>query len=247
MSYRVKLEIFEGPFDLLFHLIEKNEVDIYDIPIAEITDQYLKYLDDIKHFDVEVTSEFLVMAATLIQIKSKMLLPRQRDEDQEEIDPRKRLVDRLVEYRKYKSVSEELKKREDKYKGRMYKEPEPQEEYVECEPVFMNLDIIDLCKAFNRAMKKYKDLYNDNINLKRGLQREKVSLADKIRFITSRLRNKTEIEFADLFNEGSTRTDVVITFIAMLELIRLKKIEVISAFYCRRPSVSERYCSCFGY
>lgn len=225
MSYRVKLEVFEGPFDLLFHLIEKNEVDIYDIPIAEITAQYLEYIEEIKYFDVEVASEFLVMAATLLQIKSKMLLPKQNEEE-EEIDPRQQLVDRLIEYRKYKSITGELKKRADEYQKRIYKEPEPQIEYVDCEPVFINVDIIDLCRAYSRIMEKYKNLYNDNTDLMKSVQREEISLADKIRLIKNRLSGKKEISFDDLFNEYTTRADVVITFLAMLELIRIRKIIV---------------------
>src|SRR5690606_10465809 len=100
MSCSVKLEVFEGPFDLLFHLIEKNEVDIYDIPIADITRQYFEYIDELRYFDIEVASEFLVMAATLLHIKSRMLLPSQKDEAQEEEDPRQQLVERLIEYKK---------------------------------------------------------------------------------------------------------------------------------------------------
>src|SRR5690554_6682684 len=114
MSYNVKLEVFEGPFDLLFHLIEKNEVDIYDIPIAVITRQYLQYLDELRFFDIEIASEFLVMAATLLHIKSKMLLPNPKDETmKEDEDPRQQLVERLMEYKKYKEVTGELSKREE--------------------------------------------------------------------------------------------------------------------------------------
>ncbi len=226
MSYRVKLEVFEGPFDLLFHLIEKNEVDIYDIPIAEITTQYLEYLDDIDFFDVDTASEFLVMAATLIQIKSKMLLPQQDDNEEEEIDPRQQLVDRLIEYRKYKSITEELKKREDKFQKRLFKEPEPQVEYIEWEPELVDLDFIDLCRAFNKVMARYKNLYNDDLDLKKSVRREEISVTDKIHFIRGRLAEKKEISFDDLFDEDTGRTDVVITFIAMLELIRLRMIIV---------------------
>lgn len=226
MSYRVKLEIFEGPFDLLFHLIEKNEVDIYDIPIAEITAQYLEYLENMKHFDIEIASEFLVMAATLIEIKSKMLLPQKEEEREEEEDPRQQLVEKLIEYRKYKDITQELKRREEKYLRQVFREPQPVEEYVEWEPGFVNLDIIDLCNAFNQAMKRYENLYNHNhaINLKRSIEKEKISVADKIRFIMVKLRDKGELAFNMLFDERSTRIDVVITFLAILELIRLRKI-----------------------
>jgi segregation and condensation protein A len=227
MTYRVKLEVFEGPFDLLFHLIEKNEVDIYDIPIAEITAQYLEYLEEMRYFDIEVASEFLVMAATLIQIKSKMLLPQQdEDERDEEIDPRQQLVERLIEYRKYKSITGELRKREDKYQQVLFREPSPVEHYVDYEPVLINIDIQDLCRAFNNVMRKFENLYNDDADLRRSIRKENVSVVDRIRFIRNKLSLEDEIHFYSLFDKGVTREYIVVTFLAMLELIRLKRIIV---------------------
>ncbi|MBA1337080.1 MAG: Segregation and condensation protein A [Firmicutes bacterium] len=227
MTYRVKLEVFEGPFDLLFHLIEKNEVDIYDIPIAEITAQYLQYLEDMRYFDIEVASEFLVMAATLIQIKSRMLLPQQEEDGTEEdIDPRQQLVERLIEYRKYKGITEELKKREDKYQLLLFREPSPVESYVDYEPILINIDISDLCKAFDSVMKRYSSLYNEDTGLERSIRRESITVVDKIKYITNRLRYEKEVLFQSLFGDGETRESIVVTFLAMLELIRLKRIMV---------------------
>lgn len=227
MTYRVKLEVFEGPFDLLFHLIEKNEVDIYDIPIAEITAQYLQYLEDMRHFDIEVASEFLVMAATLIQIKSRMLLPQpEEDGAEEDIDPRQQLVERLIEYRKYKDITGELKKREDKYQFLLFRDPSPAESYVDYEPVLMNIDISDLCKAFNSIMNRYTNKYNDNTGLGRSIRRENITVVDRIKYITGRLKHEKEVLFQSLFGDEETRESIVITFLAMLELIRLKKIMV---------------------
>jgi segregation and condensation protein A len=227
MSYRVKLDVFEGPFDLLFHLIEKNEVDIYDIPIAEITQQYLQYLDQMRYFDIEIASEFLVMAATLIQIKSRMLLPRQKDQKDEDIsDPRQELVERLIEYRKYKDITGELRNREERFQRILFREPLHVEPDAGNEPVLVNVGITDLCKAFAIVMKRYQGLYNDYLDFSRNLHRKTVSMVDKIRYIRSKLMYNSEISFDSLFDDAVTREDVVVTFLAMLELIRLKRIVV---------------------
>jgi segregation and condensation protein A len=227
MSYMVKLDMFEGPFDLLFHLIEKNEVDIYDIPIAEITSQYLQYLDQLRYFDIEIASEFLVMAATLIQIKSRMLLPRQRDEKDEDMaDPRQELVERLIEYRKYKGITDELRVREERFQQLLFREPSDVQHDADCEPILVNIGIPDLCRAFAVVMARYQKLYNDQSEFQKSLRRETVSVADRIRYIRNRLKRNCEISFDSLFDGAVTREAVVVTFLAMLELIRLKRVVV---------------------
>ncbi len=227
MSYSVKLEIFEGPFDLLFHLIEKNEVDIYDIPIADITRQYLEYIDELRYFDIEVASEFLVMAATLLHIKSRMLLPQQNVEEQgEDIDPRQQLVERLMEYKKYKDVTGELKKREEDFQKRLFREPTPAEFYIEHDPIILDIDITDLCRAFSEAMKKYKNLYNTDDDLRKGLEKEIISVVDRIKHIRKVLMREGHIMFNDLFEDCPTRENVIVTFLAVLELIKERSITI---------------------
>ena len=227
MSYSVKLEVFEGPFDLLFHLIEKNEVDIYDIPIADITRQYLEYLDELRYFDIEVASEFLVMAATLLHIKSRMLLPGKASvEQEEEADPRQQLVERLIEYKKYKDITGELRKREEVYQKRLYREPSPAAIYVDHDPVVLDIDIMDLCSAFAQAMRKYINLYNSDHDLRKSLEKERISVAERINYIRSVLRKYGSISFGSLVEGCATRENVVVTFLALLELIKERRLIV---------------------
>jgi segregation and condensation protein A len=227
MPYSVKLEIFEGPFDLLYHLIEKNEVDIYDIPIADITRQYLEYIDELRFFDIEVASEFLVMAATLLYIKSKMLLPNENEKEQgEDADPRQQLVERLIEYKKYKDVTGEFKKREEHFQKRLFRETSQAEFYIERDPVVLDIGISDLCRAFAEAMKKYKDLYNSDYDLKKSLEKERVSVADRINHIRNVIMQEGHVTFDRLFEDCPTRENVVATFLAVLELIKDRKVKI---------------------
>jgi segregation and condensation protein A len=225
MSYSVKLEVFEGPFDLLFHLIEKNEVDIYDIPIAVITRQYLQYLDGLRFFDIEIASEFLVMAATLLHIKSKMLLPNPKDETMEEDeDPRQQLVERLMEYKKYKEVTGELKKREEIFLKRLFREPSAAGIDGHQEPVIPDIGLAELHRAFEEAMKKYRELYNSDYDLKKSLEKERVSVTEKIKHIIKVLKPGRPVKFDKLFEGFPTRETVVATFLALLELIKERKV-----------------------
>ncbi|MGI6703334.1 MAG: segregation and condensation protein A [Clostridia bacterium] len=227
MSYSVKLEVFEGPFDLLYHLIEKNEVDIYDIPIADITRQYLEYLDELRFFDIEVASEFLVMAATLLHIKSRMLLPSQNAKDPEdEADPRQQLIERLIEYKKYKEVTGEFRKREEIFQRRLFREPLPVVSYEDHDPIILDVDVSDLCQAFAQAMKKYISLYNSDYNLKKSLEKEKVSVTDRIIFIKNTLKRSGSISFKGLVRDCATRENVIATFLALLELIKGRRIKI---------------------
>jgi segregation and condensation protein A len=227
MPYSVKLEFFEGPFDLLFHLIEKNEVDIYDIPIADITRQYLEYLDELRFFDIEVASEFLVMAATLLHIKSKMLLPgKSQAEHEEEADPRQQLVERLIEYKKYKDVTGELRKREEVCQKRLFREPFPLGDYDAHDPFVLDVDIQDLCNAFVQAMRRYVNLYNDDYNLRKSLEKERVSLTERINHIKRIIRRAGRISFKGLVEGRATRANVVVTFLALLELVKERRIVI---------------------
>ncbi len=228
MSYKIELEIFQGPFDLLFHLIEKNEIDIYDIPIAQITDQYLQHLRTMKQMDLEVTSEFLVMAATLLTIKARMLLPqppRQEEDEAEGIDPRDQLVERLLEYKKFKMVAEYLKQREEAA-GRIFTRQVDLEEMARAfagnENPLQDVELTDLLEALARVLEKMAA--EEPVA---RVHREEITIRDKVREIRSRLRYNTNgICFTDLFPVGASRVEVVVTFLALLEIIRLGKVIV---------------------
>lgn len=230
MNYKIVLKTFEGPLDLLLHLIEKAKVDIYDIPISDITDQYMAYLDDMKELDLEIASDFLVMASTLLEIKSKMLLPAKNkiDEDRqmemEEIDPRMELIRRLVEYKKYKKVAEEFKLQEINQNKVFYKPKEElaysKEEDIELE----NLSLDELVKVLNKVLsKKNKTVKPIDID---EIQREEVTLEECINKIKDELSEKDKILFSGLFNENSTRTEIIGMFLSILELIKAKYLKV---------------------
>ena len=169
-AYRIKIQNFEGPFDLLFHLIEKNQIDIYDIPISEITEQYLEYLFDMQQLDMEIASEFLLMASTLLHIKSRMLLPKPIDESEEEIDPREELIFRLVEYKKYKEITENLKILEENWAGAQYRYPEIFT--FEREIEIMELSPLLLANFYSELLKKYSDKMDINPEKKKKTQHD---------------------------------------------------------------------------
>ena len=231
MAYNVKIEVFEGPFDLLFHLIEKNKLDIYDIPMTEITDQYIAYLSELEELNLDVTSEFLIMAATLIEIKSKMLLPIQSiDNEQlsiEDIDPRGELVRRLLEYKKYKAAAEELKQKEQKYQKIYFKTKEEfildpiEEPFSELE----NIDMKDLLSALSKCMERKIRTASPEKTI-REMQRDTITIDDKINEIICILANERKILFQDMFSNASTKLEVITTFLALLELMKLKRVLV---------------------
>lgn len=216
----VRLETFEGPLDLLLHLIKKNEIDIYDIPIAMITEQYLEYLDMMRELNIEVAGDYLVMAAELGLIKSKMLLPKPEPEKEEEEDPRAELVRRLLEYQRYKDAAEKLVKFEilerDVFARIGQDEKEQRNQLIKA-------DLWSLIEAFREICKRMDSSWVGNIKF----DLETVTLDDKIRELVSRLRECRTISFEGLFNGGASRFDIVITFLAVLELI---KAEVLGAF-----------------
>ena len=218
-EYKIKLDAFEGPMDLLMHLIEKNKIDIYDIPIAEVTEQYLTYLEQFKEFNIEVASEFLVMAATLLQIKSRILLPKPKkideDEDDSELDPRQELVDRLLEYRRFKEVSEVLDQLATDRSKMFFREPEQLlTQYISLEGLDVNL----LVTAFNAVLEA-------NVDDTALVSREKFSVQDKMMDIMVLLhKSKQGILFTDAFTRAGTKSELVVTFLALLELIKLKRV-----------------------
>jgi len=224
-----KLDTFEGPLDLLLHLIDQAEVDIYNIPIKEITDQYLEYLSQMQEMELDVTSEFLVMAATLLSIKSKMLLPKppviEMDDmmfEMEEEDPRSELVQKLIEYRKYKGIAEELREKEIERSLIFSREPADLSPYVPVvqENPVQGLHVADLLLAFQKALRK---MASRNVVTK--IRRDEVSVKDRMFQVVSVLEQQGgKMMFTRLLSDDFTREDVVVTFLALLELMKVKKI-----------------------
>ncbi len=226
MEIDVKLDAFEGPLDLLLHLIEKNKVNIYDIPIAEITEQYLMYLAEIPEEDMDRASEFLVMAATLINIKSKMLLPPEVNEEGEEIDPREELVQQLLEYKMYRYIADELRGRQMDAGYIMYKDPSiPKEVLSYREPpdvdkLFEGIELEDLHEIFERLMKQQIQKI-DPVRSRFGkIEKESVTLPEKLDKLKSYARRHKKFSFRKLMADTETKMDIIITFMAVLEMMK---------------------------
>lgn len=226
MGIPVKLQVFEGPLDLLLHLINKNKIDIYDIPIVEITNQYMEYIKAMEKEDLNVMSEFLVMAATLLDIKCKMLLPKEVNEDGEEEDPRQELVEQLLEYKMYKYMSYELKDRELESERVMYKTPTIPQEVMEYEqPVNLDelledLTLQKLNHIFKDVMKRQADKI-DPVRSKFGkIEKEEVTVSDKLVFVTDYAREHKKFSFRTLLTKQSSKTQIVVTFLALLQLMK---------------------------
>ena len=224
MQYQVKLDIFEGPLDLLLYLIKKNEVDIYDIPMALITGQYLEYLELMKVLNLDIAGEFLVMASTLIKIKSQMLLPpvEGEGEGEDETDPRAELMEHLLEYQHYKEAAHQLVTRELLEKD-IFKRPQtedPGEAKVDGD-MLIEASLFDLVDALRKVIER-KDL-PENIM---GVALEKMTVRDKIVSILRQLKETPQLVFQSLFDPLVTRFEIVVTFLAVLELIRLRAIRV---------------------
>ena len=221
-AYSVKLEAFEGPLDLLIHLIKQNEVNIYDVPIALITQQSLDYVDLMRELNLDVAGEFLVMAATLIHIKSRMLLPRPGpgDEDEPQEDPRDALIRRLIEHQRYKAAAELLHERE-ALRSAQWGRPDERvapivgEEY---EPE-LEVDLFSLISALRDVLHRLK-------NRPIVLPPEQISIEARIEQLLARLSETVACGFEELFADAGTRGDVIVTFLALLEMIRLKLVRV---------------------
>ena len=228
----VKLQVFEGPLDLLLHLIDKNKIDIYDIPIVEITNQYMEYIQAMDRADLNVMSEFLVMAATLLDIKCKMLLPKEVNEEGEEEDPRQELVEQLLQYKMYKYMAFELKDRELDSGKVMYKSPDIPEEILEyAEPVDLDQLLGDLTMAklgevFREIMKRQAEKI-DPVRSKFGkIEKEEVSLSDKFVYVHEYMRQHKRFSFRQLLLEQKSKMHIVVTFLAILEMMKLGEIHV---------------------
>jgi segregation and condensation protein A len=226
MDYGIKLPLFEVPLDLLLHLIKKNEVDIYDIPIVLIVDQYIEYIELMKDLNLEIAGEFLVMAATLAQIKSRMLLPPREGENGEEDgqDPRQILIDRLLEYKKFKEAAQELGERETFWREVFVRQGKGAWEDAE-EPVdeqLFNFGLIDLLDAFKRVLKN-----SPNLNFHEIGGGDGISITDRINQILEKLEGRESITFDELFEGAYSRQSIIVSFLALLELARLKAVKVL--------------------
>ncbi len=217
MAYRVRLKNFEGPLDLLLFLIKKNEVDIYDIPIAAITKQYLEYVEIIKLLDLEVASEFILLAATLIRIKAKMLLPRPADDEEEEIiDPRRELVTRLLEYKRFKEVAYKLADLEHERSHLFNRGYHEALEDGDDDEIRLSEDVtlFSLISTFKHVLDRMpKETYHQ-------IEDIKISLEEQIEYILDFVKRDRQVAFYDLIVKLSDRLIVIVTFIALLELIR---------------------------
>ena len=232
MGISVKLEAFEGPLDLLLHLIDKNKVNIYDIPIVDITEQYLVYIKQMDTKNLEIMSEFLVMAAMLLKIKSKMLLPVEVNEEEELIDPRQELVDRLLEYKMYKYISVELKDKQMDASRALFKLPSiPQEiadykEDINIDDLLCDLTLARLHEIFKSIVKKQVDKI-DPIRSKFGrIENEEINLAVKFALIQEYgLLHKT-FSFRNLLEVQHSRMEIIVIFLGILELIKIGRIRI---------------------
>ena len=230
MDLTVKLPVFEGPLDLLLHLLEKNKVNIYDIPIVEITNQYMEYIAQMKRNDLNLMSEFLVMAATLLDIKSRMLLPAEKTEESVEEDPRTELVQQLLEYKMYKCMAYELRDRQMDAGHILFKRPTipPEvmqyEQPVDLQELMSGVTLAKLNGIFKSVMRKQSDKI-DPVRSKFGtIEKEEVSLADKMVYLEDYCRTHEQFSFRSLLEAQPGKMEVIVTFLAVLELMKVGKI-----------------------
>lgn len=226
MGISVKLEAFEGPLDLLLHLIDKNKVNIYDIPIADITEQYMEYVRKMQEENLDIVSEFLVMAATLLDIKCRMLLPKEVDEEGNEEDPRAELVEQLLEYKLFKAMAEELKGQQLDAIKTYYRKPDIPEEVsgytppVDLNEVVGDVNLIKLNAIFADVMKRKEDKV-DPVRSKFGkIEKEEVTMSEKLVDIKAFMMEHRTFSFRELLMKGASKVAVIVTFLVVLELIK---------------------------
>lgn len=219
--YKISLDNFEGPLDLLLFFIKRDELDIYDIPISYITNEFMQYLELMEQLDLEFAGDFILMAATLMQIKAKMLLPKEIDKKGEEIDPRADLIAALLEYKRYKEMAEELSLNEShqrtlNYRGNL--SADEKEDPEELNTLLKNVTIYDLMKAFKKALEERpKEVIHE-------VQRYNVTIDEQIEFILKQLAGNVQLSFIELVKSMREKIRIIITFIALLELIKMGQI-----------------------
>ena len=227
MSFEIKLPLFEGPFDLLLFFIERDELDIYDIPISKITNDFLDYLSHLEKMNIEVASEFIVVAATLMRIKAKMLLPRpQIDESGNEIDPREELVRHLLEYKKYKSVVGEFSRlEEERYsreaRGNLYKEVKKLSEATNVEAELQHVDLYKLLKVYQKVLKRYE---TENTKPTHTIIQYPYTISEKKDYILHTVRQKSKMSFTELIKLEPSKVAVIYNFLAILELLQMNQL-----------------------
>lgn len=233
MAISVKLEVFEGPLDLLLHLIEKNKVDIYDIPIVEITAQYLEYIQSMETEDMNVMSEFLVMAATLLDIKCKMLLPKEINEEGEEEDPRAELVQKLLEYKMYKYMSYELKDRQVDAGRTLFKEktlPKEVEEYkppVDMAELLGDADLSKLQMLFKTIMRRQEDKIDPVRSNFGKIEKDEIDIEAKAGYVEAYVRSHKVFSFKELLEKQRSKMEIIVTFLIILEMMKVGKISIV--------------------
>lgn len=232
MAIPVKLEVFEGPLDLLLHLIDKNKIDIYDIPIVEITEQYLDYIKAMQTEDMNVMSEFLLMAATLLDIKCKMLLPKEVNEEGEEEDPRAELVQRLLEYKMYKFMSFELRDKQvdaGRYLFREQKLPKEVESYrqpIDYEQLIGEMNLQKLQDIFRSIVKKQEDKIDPIRSTYGNIEKDEVDMDVKTGYVEEYIKSHKQFSFRQLLEKQHSKMEVIVTFLVILEMMKVGKISI---------------------
>ena len=227
MSLSVKLEVFEGPIDLLLHLIDQNKIDIYDIPIVVITEQYLDYIKQMETEDMNIMSEFLLMAATLLDIKCKMLLPKEINEEGEEEDPRAELVQKLLEYKMYKYMSFELKDRQFNAEKYLYKRPTiPKEvaqyqEPLDYEVLLGDMNLKKLHTIFKETIKRQGDKIDPVRSQFGNIEKDEVNLDEKMIYIENYIKTHDQMSFRELLEKQHSKMEIIVTFLVVLEMMKM--------------------------
>lgn len=233
MAITVKLEAFEGPLDLLLHLIDKNKVDIYDIPIVVITEQYLEYIKNMETEDMNIMSEFLLMAATLIDIKCRMLLPKEVNEEGEEEDPRAELVLKLLEYKMYKYMSYELRDKQTEAERNLFRgqflppEVEAYRQPIDYDELVGDMTLAKLHEIFKSIVKKQVDKI-DPIRSKYGnIEKDEVDMDAKTVYVEEYLRHNRAFSFRKLLEKQGSKMEIIVTFLVILELMKIGRINIV--------------------
>jgi len=226
---KIKINDFEGPFDLLLHLIKKNQMSIYNVKIFEITNQYLKYLNDMKEMDLDITSEFILIAATLIEIKSKHLLPKVKKEEENEEDHEKNLIEKLIEYKKIKGVSVFFKERYISAGEVFAKKPElieDKREVVVAKDLLKDIHLIELYNIYNNLLEIYNNKQNRNNVIQKKIYVDKYKIEDKLEYIMDMLKNENINSFSEFIENCECKLECVVTFLALLEMIKQRMVKV---------------------
>lgn len=231
LTYTIKIDAFEGPFDLLLFFIERDELDIYDIPIAKIADDFLAYVHTMENLNIDLASEFILVAATLMRIKAKMLIPRKDlDEQGNEIDPREELIQRLLEYKAYKEVTEELRRKEESRsmafpRGNVEVELQSLAEVALADAELESLTLYRLLQAFKRVMERFEQAKRNPVHT---IIKYSYSVQEEQDLITNKLSKKARLDFEDIFAHSENRIHAIITFLALLEMINNQTVRILA-------------------